>query len=179
MASERGIEHPGKNPHAVALGRLGGAKGGPARAKALSARQRSQIAARAAIARSLSMSARERRELARRAAAARWAVRRSIATADEAPPYVRRLLGRYAPASLQWSEPAHRYVVVREILLRGSERALGWLRGLLAPRDINDLVRLYAGAGCTDRERKKLRRLLRLTTRDIPPQEIEPPRQHC
>ena len=33
-----------KNPHAVALGRLGGLKGGIARAKALSPRQRSKIA---------------------------------------------------------------------------------------------------------------------------------------
>jgi len=37
-----------KNPHAVALGRLGGLKGGKARAKALTADQRSAIAKRAA-----------------------------------------------------------------------------------------------------------------------------------
>jgi hypothetical protein len=42
---------PTKNPHAVALGRLGGLKGGAARAEALSPRKRSQIAARAAKAR--------------------------------------------------------------------------------------------------------------------------------
>jgi hypothetical protein len=40
-----------KNPAAVALGRLGGLKGGHARAKKLSGRKRSQIAARAARAR--------------------------------------------------------------------------------------------------------------------------------
>jgi hypothetical protein len=40
-----------KNPHAVALGRLGGLKGGTARAAALGPRKRSQIAARAAKAR--------------------------------------------------------------------------------------------------------------------------------
>ena len=39
---------PAKNPHAVALGRLGGLKGGAARAAALSPRKRSQIAAKAA-----------------------------------------------------------------------------------------------------------------------------------
>jgi hypothetical protein len=39
---------PTKNPHAVALGRLGGLKGGAARAAALSPRKRSQIAAKAA-----------------------------------------------------------------------------------------------------------------------------------
>ena len=41
----------GKNPAAVALGRLGGKKGGPARAKKLSAKQRSEIARKAAAAR--------------------------------------------------------------------------------------------------------------------------------
>lgn len=61
-----------KNPHAVALGRLGGAKGGSARALALSAEQRQQIARRAAAARTRSLSAKERQELARRAALARW-----------------------------------------------------------------------------------------------------------
>lgn len=39
------------NPHAAALGRLGGLKGGPARAAALSAKQRRDVARRAAQAR--------------------------------------------------------------------------------------------------------------------------------
>ena len=38
----------GKNPAAVALGRLGGKKGGPARARKLSAQERSDIARKAA-----------------------------------------------------------------------------------------------------------------------------------
>ncbi len=38
----------GKNPHAVQLGRLGGLKGGKARAKALTAERRSEIAKNAA-----------------------------------------------------------------------------------------------------------------------------------
>ena len=37
-----------KNPAAVALGRLGGLKGGPARAQKLSAKRRKEIASRAA-----------------------------------------------------------------------------------------------------------------------------------
>lgn len=41
----------GKNPAAVALGRLGGLKGGKARAAKLSAKKRSQIARKAAQAR--------------------------------------------------------------------------------------------------------------------------------
>ncbi|MEW6616587.1 MAG: hypothetical protein AB1401_14115 [Thermodesulfobacteriota bacterium] len=40
-----------KNPHAVALGRLGGLKGGPIRAKKLSKKKRSEIAKKAAQAR--------------------------------------------------------------------------------------------------------------------------------
>lgn len=42
---------PRKNPHAVALGRLGGKKGGPARARTLTAAQRRDIARKAAQAR--------------------------------------------------------------------------------------------------------------------------------
>lgn len=45
------VVDPSKNPHAVALGRLGGLKGGSARAASLSPRKRSQIAAKAAKAR--------------------------------------------------------------------------------------------------------------------------------
>jgi hypothetical protein len=47
---ETAAEAP-KNPHAVALGRLGGLKGGAARAAFLSPKKRSQIAAKAAAAR--------------------------------------------------------------------------------------------------------------------------------
>ena len=44
-------EKPQKNPAAVALGRLGGLKGGKARAKKLSAKRRKEIAKKAADAR--------------------------------------------------------------------------------------------------------------------------------
>jgi hypothetical protein len=40
-----------KNPHAVALGKLGGSKGGTVRASRLTAEQRSQIARKAVLAR--------------------------------------------------------------------------------------------------------------------------------
>jgi len=43
-----GISVEGKNPFAVALGRAGGLKGGPARAARLSPRKRHQIAVKAA-----------------------------------------------------------------------------------------------------------------------------------
>jgi len=50
---EKPIEIPTKekNPAAVALGRLGGLKGGPARAKKLTSRKRREIAEKAAKAR--------------------------------------------------------------------------------------------------------------------------------
>jgi len=44
-------EKPEKNPAAVALGRLGGLRGGKARAKKLSAKKRKEIAQKAAKAR--------------------------------------------------------------------------------------------------------------------------------
>ena len=49
-AIEKKPEKP-KNPAAVALGKLGGKKGGPARAAKLSAKKRSEIASAAAQAR--------------------------------------------------------------------------------------------------------------------------------
>jgi hypothetical protein len=48
------------NPHAVALGRLGGIKGGPARAASLSSERRSEIAHQAARSRWGSETRRER-----------------------------------------------------------------------------------------------------------------------
>jgi hypothetical protein len=44
-------DHPEKNPNAVALGHLGGLKGGAARAKKLSKKRRKEIAEKAAKAR--------------------------------------------------------------------------------------------------------------------------------
>lgn len=46
-----GQSEPEKNPAAVALGRLGGLKGGKARAEKLSAKKRKDIASKAAAAR--------------------------------------------------------------------------------------------------------------------------------
>ena len=49
--NKEGNEEPAKNPAAVALGRLGGLKGGKARAAKLSPKKRSEIAKKAAKAR--------------------------------------------------------------------------------------------------------------------------------
>lgn len=52
QATSEGTEPaPEKNPAAVALGRLGGMKGGPARSKSLSKKRRKEIAQKAAKAR--------------------------------------------------------------------------------------------------------------------------------
>jgi hypothetical protein len=48
---ERRVESGPRNPHAAALGRLGGLKGGPARAATLTAKRRREIARAAAQAR--------------------------------------------------------------------------------------------------------------------------------
>jgi hypothetical protein len=80
------MKSPKKNRHAVALGRLGGEKGGPARAKALSARRRREIATHAGLARAGALTAAERKELARRAALARWAQRPQLKSGGRRPP---------------------------------------------------------------------------------------------
>jgi hypothetical protein len=65
-----------KNPHAVALGRLGGAKGGKARAEALTPEKRTEIATKAGkaggTARAKNLTKEQRSESARKASAARW-----------------------------------------------------------------------------------------------------------
>lgn len=157
-----------KNVHAVALGRLGGAKGGQARAKVLSATRRREIARDAGAARAQALSATERKESSRRAAFARWAPKFTIDTAADAPVAVRRLLKSYDPTALHWSSPNDRYAIVREIVLKGDHEAQAWLGGLLRPAQVRELVRSYRGAGCNEPDRARLRKILRLSRSDIP-----------
>jgi hypothetical protein len=51
VVREATADQPDKNPAAVALGKLGGKKGGPARAASLSPKKRKEIARKAAQAR--------------------------------------------------------------------------------------------------------------------------------
>jgi len=157
-----------KNPHAVALGRLGGMIGGPARAKALGATRRREIATRGGLARTAALSSFERAALARRAAQSRWAAARAVMSGADAPQSVRRLLKSYEPEALKWAEPDHRYVIVREILLRGDAEAGRWLRTVLGRNQVRALVRRYEGAGVSEPDRARLRKELDLTTADIP-----------
>jgi hypothetical protein len=65
-----------KNPHAVALGKLGGAKGGKARAENLSETQLSEIGRMGGLVggkrRAEALSAGRRKAIAQKAAKARW-----------------------------------------------------------------------------------------------------------
>ncbi len=102
-----------KNQHAVALGRLGGSKGGVARAAILTAKERVKIARDGGLARAASLTAPERTKLARAAALARWRTVGSIESGADAPEAIRRLLKSYDPAALKWADPSCRYVIVR------------------------------------------------------------------
>ena len=66
-----------KNPHAVALGRLGGSKGGKARAENLTTEELSAIGRAGGLvggkARADKLTKAERSRIAKKAAAARWA----------------------------------------------------------------------------------------------------------
>jgi hypothetical protein len=157
-----------KNPHAVALGRLGGRAGGPARAKALGTKRRREIAKKGGIARASALSAASRSRLAASAARARWAKKASPTTAADAPEAVRRLLKSYRPSDLKWVDPHDRYVVVREVLLGGDPAAARWLANVLHRHEVRALVRRFAGAGVNEPGRKKLRKALNLSTADIP-----------
>lgn len=65
-----------KNPHAVALGRKGGKKGGIVRAAMLTSEELSDIGKAGARARNDALSPRERIAIAKKAAKARWAGKR-------------------------------------------------------------------------------------------------------
>lgn len=157
-----------KNPHAVALGRLGGAKGGPARARLLPAKRRQEIARHAGIARWKDLTEVERRRQARRAARVRWQKAAENLTAADAPMAVQRLLKTYDPSSLRWANRDHRHIIVREILVRGDASAKRWLRRKLARAEVRELIREYRGAGSSEPDRQILRRSLSLTTQDLP-----------
>jgi len=94
--------------------------------------------------------------------------RRPVPSTAEAPDVVRRLLKGYDVSTLTWANPDHRYAMVRAILVRGDDQAAHWLGSMLRRNEVRALVRQYRGAGCSEPERRKLRRDLRLTVSDIP-----------
>ena len=106
-----------KNPHAVALGRIGGLKGGPARFAALSAEQRSQ--------------------LARRAAASRWQ--------GQLPELLRSLFWDYPFDELRL--PEHRSEVLMKVLSYGTPDQIAWARRRFGDPQIRRWIRERKGRG--------------------------------
>jgi hypothetical protein len=157
-----------KNPHAVALGKLGGAKGGLARAAALPARRRREIAREAGVARWKGLTGAERRNVARRAAQARWLRAAESLTAADAPIAVQRLLKTYDPKALRWANRDDRHAIVREILVRGDVVAKRWLRRKLSRAEVRELIAEYRGAGSSEPDREILRKRLGLSVDDVP-----------
>jgi hypothetical protein len=127
----------GKNPHAVALSRLGAAKGGAARARALTAVQRSDIASRAGLARARVLGARRRAEIAQRAAAARWSGR--------LPDILSPLFWPTALDELRL--PERKDVALLHVLASGTAPQVRWLRDRFGDRAIRAWVRKGRGWG--------------------------------
>jgi hypothetical protein len=89
-------------------------------------------------------------------------------TAADAPEDVRKLLKSYEPSEIRWQHADHRHLTVVAILTRGNEAARAWLWQVLSVEEVRELVRHYAGAGCAEPDRVRLREQLGLTTADIP-----------
>jgi hypothetical protein len=111
-----------KNRSAVALGRLGGLKGGPARARALSEPRR--------------------RAIGRRAAAARWQ--------GTLPGLLRPLFWQNRLADINWLE--HIDHVVLQVLCYGNSRQINWLRQRLGDDGIRKWIVARRGRGLTRKQ---------------------------
>jgi hypothetical protein len=111
-----------KNPHAVALGRLGGLKGGP----------------RGGRARAEALSPRRRAEIARQAAAARW---------GQLPEALRALFGgfRFEDLSLQRDLD----VVMLRVLGQGGDEHKRWLARRFGDKGVRRWVVKHRGRGLT------------------------------
>jgi hypothetical protein len=108
-----------KNPHAVALGRLGGLKGGPARAQALSQTRRQTIS--------------------RHAAAARWQ--------GGLPEHLRSLFWQNRLEDISLFE--HIDHVMLQVLAYGNRRQVNWLRRRLGDDGIRRWIVARKGRGLT------------------------------
>ena len=128
-----------KNPHAVALARLGAAKGGAARAKALTSARLQAIARQAGLARGRALGARRRAEIAQRAAAARWT--------GQLPTLLESLFWTHALDELRL--PDRKDLVLLHVLARGSASQLRWLRRRFGDRAIRSWIRERNGWGIT------------------------------
>ena len=108
-----------KNPHAVALGRLGGPKGAAARAR--------------------NMTPERRREIARAAAEARWNGR--------LPDLLRPLFWQYRFEDLRLPDALNE--VMLHVLANGRSQHLNWLRARFGNDGIKRWIRTRRGRGLT------------------------------
>lgn len=111
-----------KNRNAVALGRLGGRKGGPARSRALSEPRR--------------------RAIGRRAAAARWH--------GELPELLRPLFWQSSLEAINFSK--HINHVMLHVLTYGNAAQVNWLRRRLGDDGIRRWILARKGRGLTRRQ---------------------------
>lgn len=109
-----------KNPHAVALGRLGGLRGGPIGGPA----------------RAAALSPRRRREIARQAARARWEV---------LPEFLRPLFPGYMLENIKL--PEHADLVMLHVLARGGLEHRRWLVRRFGNRGIRRWIVARKGKG--------------------------------
>jgi hypothetical protein len=114
-----------RNRNAVALGRLGGLKGGPARARVLSEPRR--------------------RAIGRRAAAARWQ--------GLLPEVLRPLFWQNRLEDISFSE--HIDHVVLQVLAYGNGRQVNWLRRRLGDDGIRKWIVERRGRGLTRRQMQR------------------------
>jgi len=111
-----------KNPHAVALGRLGGLKGGPAGGRA----------------RAAALSSRRRRQIAGLGAAARWA---------KLPERLQALFPGYKLEELKVPEDTD--LVMLHVLTRGGEEHKRWLVRRFGDAAIRRWIIKHRGRGLT------------------------------
>jgi hypothetical protein len=84
------------------------------------------------------------------------------------PVAVARLLKTYDVSRLRWDDPADRWAIISEVLVRGDGEARGWLAGRLSIEEVRELARRFQGAGLAEPERARLRAELSLDETDIP-----------
>jgi hypothetical protein len=111
-----------KNPHAVALGRLGGLRGGASGGRA----------------RAIVLSAKRRKEIARLAATARW---------GHLPELLRPLFPGYKLESFKLPEDVD--LVMLHVLTRGGEAHMRWLARRFGDQGIRRWIIRHQGRGLT------------------------------
>jgi hypothetical protein len=112
-----------KNPHAVALGRLGGLKGGPTGGRA----------------RAASLTPERRAEISRRAAAARWE--------GQLPDLLRPLFWQYRFEDIRLPDATNE--VMMQVISIGRPEHVAWLRRRFGDAGIRRWIRARKGRGLT------------------------------